>query len=79
MNGTEVSDQQRLRPERAAGGERRIAAPASESEWGWGPTSSKKRLRPERAAGGERRVAAPASESEWGWGPTSSKYDGIVT
>jgi 3-hydroxyacyl-CoA dehydrogenase len=30
--------EQRLRPERAAGGERGEAAPASESAWGWGPT-----------------------------------------
>src|SRR4051812_47818455 len=29
---------ERLRPERAAGGKRRAAAPASESAWGWGPT-----------------------------------------
>jgi YVTN family beta-propeller protein len=31
---------ERLRPERAAGGQRREAAPASESAWGWGPTRS---------------------------------------
>jgi mono/diheme cytochrome c family protein len=38
---------QRLRPERAAGGKRRGAAPASESAWGWGPTRSDKcRLSP---------------------------------
>ncbi len=60
-----------LRPEGAAGGERRAAAPASESAWGWGPT--RKRLRPEGAAGGERRAAAPASESAWGWGPTRKR------
>jgi error-prone DNA polymerase len=33
---------ERLRPERAAGGERGVAAPASESAWGWGPTRSEK-------------------------------------
>src|SRR6188472_397486 len=32
----------RLRPERAAGGKRREAAPASESAWGWGPARSDK-------------------------------------
>src|SRR4029453_16582475 len=32
----------RLRPERAAGGKRREAAPASESAWGWDPTRSDK-------------------------------------
>jgi|SoiMethySBSTD1v2_1073268.scaffolds.fasta_scaffold34732_3 mono/diheme cytochrome c family protein len=37
----------RLRPERAAGGKRREAAPASESAWGWGPTRSDK-YRPNR-------------------------------
>jgi probable rRNA maturation factor len=64
---------QRLRPERAAGGQRRAAAPASESAWGWGPARRNQRLRPERAAGGQRRAAAPASESAWGWGPARSK------
>jgi mono/diheme cytochrome c family protein len=38
---------QRLRPERAAGGKRREAAPASESAWGWGPTRRNK-CRPSR-------------------------------
>jgi len=31
---------ERPRPERAAGGQRREAAPGSESAWGWGPTRS---------------------------------------
>ncbi len=31
----------RLRPARAAGGQRRAAAPASASAWGWGPTRTK--------------------------------------
>jgi mono/diheme cytochrome c family protein len=35
-------NQQRLRPERAAEGKRRAAAPASESAWGWGPTRTDK-------------------------------------
>jgi hypothetical protein len=34
---------ERLRPERGAGGQRRGAAPPSESERGWGPASSKKK------------------------------------
>jgi hypothetical protein len=33
---------ERLQPERAAGGQRRAAAPASESAWRWGPTRTKK-------------------------------------
>ncbi len=36
--GCGIGDAERLRPERAAGGKRREAAPASESAWGWGPT-----------------------------------------
>ncbi len=42
---------ERLRPERAAGGERREAAPASESAWGWGPTRSDKCRRSPPQAG----------------------------
>ena len=48
--------EERLRLERAAGGKRGGAGPASEAgERGWGPASMKReeRLRPERAAGGE--------------------------
>jgi len=39
-SGTAMAE--RLRPEGAAGGQRREAAPASESAWGWGPTRSDK-------------------------------------
>src|SRR5215510_4699798 len=39
---TTEKGQERLRPERAAGGKRREAAPPSESERGWGPASSEK-------------------------------------
>jgi Na+-transporting NADH:ubiquinone oxidoreductase subunit NqrB len=35
------TEEERLRPERAAGGKPGGAGPASESEWGWGPTSTR--------------------------------------
>ena len=34
--------EKRLRPERGDGVDRREAAAPSESEWGWGPTSTRK-------------------------------------
>ncbi len=37
-----ATGRKRLRPERAAGGQRCEAAPASESAWGWGPTRNDK-------------------------------------
>ena len=45
---TSKNNGKRLRPERGAGGQRRAAAPPSESERGWGPASSEKCRRSRR-------------------------------
>jgi erythromycin esterase-like protein/predicted phosphoribosyltransferase len=73
--------QERLRPERGAGGERGQAAPPSESERGWGPASSERsragqagqagqeRPRPRRAEDTEIRREASAKARAGGGAP----------